>query len=469
MRIKIGLWEMCNFIGFFYCFFASMNRQTEYGFFLLPLAYSILFAICYRSRKLIGKTPGVTVIMCVMFCRYVVLPVVLCSSGELSKYANDYRYMVQAVIIMLYEMFMIFMVLEVTATKAWRIYARQYDQGKKNILVKPPFLVVLIIFCALAGIYLTNQSILNGNIFQVTNVANEFEESIQDVSSLVMIVWQCITAWVFVYSINRQKEKYTVDKRRTHVSISIIFMLVYMLVIYIGQARISRWYTLVSAIAAIFVLISLFPAKKKTIVRTTIIPVVILILIASVLKAGLYTKGGNGNVYSLISKLITPTTGDAYFAGPVSVNNAIGLSQTYNVGFHNIIYYIFNNMPVVNHFIKPGNSTVYLYNAYLGRIFNGSGGDQIISLVGQSGIFFSWILAPLLSCVSVFFLRAVDKKYVETTTYMKYVWGIVAIWFGLETILNMTINLSWLYIRIIPMFVTFWFIEKISPKQIENK
>ena len=126
---------------------------------------------------------------------------------------------------------------------------------------------------------MTNKSILNGNIFQVTNAANEFEESIQDVSSLVMIVWQCITAWVFVYSINRQKEKYTVDKKRIHVSISIIFMLVYMLVTYIGQARISRWYTLVSAIAAIFVLISLFPAKKKTIVRTTIIPVVILILI----------------------------------------------------------------------------------------------------------------------------------------------------------------------------------------------
>ena len=469
MRRKIVLWEICNFIAFFYCVFASMNRQTEYGLFLLPLAYSILFAVCYRSRRLIGKTPGATVIMGVMFCRYVVLPVVLCSSGELSKYANDYRYMVQAVVIMLYEMFAIFMVLELTAIKAWKIYARRYDQGKKNVVVKPPFLVVLIIFCALAGIYLTNQSILNGNIFLVNDVANEVDESIQDVSSLVKIVWQCITAWVFVYGINRQKDKYAVDRRRIHVGISIIFMLIYMLVTYIGQARISRWYTLVSAIAAIFVLISLYPAEKKTIARTTIIPVIILILIASVLKAGLYTQGGNGNVYSLISKLITPTTGDAYFAGPVSVNNAIGLSQTNKVGLHNIIYDIFNNMPVVNHFIKPRNSTVYLYNAYLGRIFNGSGGDQIISLVGQSGIFFSWILAPLLSCISVFLLRAADKKYVETTSYMKYVWGIVAIWFGLETILNMTINLSWLYIRIIPMFVTFWFIEKISPKQTEEE
>lgn len=468
MKRNIVLWEICNFVAFFYCIFASVNRQTEYGVFLLPLAYSILFAVCYRSRRLIGKTPGVTVIMGVMFCRYVVLPVVLCSSGELSKYANDYRYMVQAVIIMLYEMFAIFMALEMTATKAWYIYTRQYDQGRKNVIVRPPFLVVLVIFCVLVGIYLTNQNILNGNIFLVNDVANEVDESIQDVSSLVKIVWQCITAWFFVYGINRQKDKYAVDEKRRHVGIAIIYMLLYVIITYIGQARISRWYTLVSAITAIFVLISLFPGEKKKIAMTTIIPVVALILMASALKTGLGIQRGTGSLYSLFSKLITATSGDAYFAGPVSVNNAIGLSKINGVGLHNIIYDIFNNMPIINHLVDTNNSTVYLYNAHLGRIFYGSRGDQIIPLVGQSGIFFSWVLAPLLSCFSVFLIRATDKKYVETTSYMKYIWGFVAVWFGLETILNMTINLSWLYIRILPMFATFWFIEKISPKQIEE-
>lgn len=183
--------------------------------------YSILFAICYKSRRLIGKTPGATVIMGVMFCRYVVLPVVLCSSGELSKYANDYRYMVQAVIVMLYEMFAVFIVLEVTATKAWYIYTKQYNQGRKSVTVRPPFLVVIVIFCVLVGIYLTNQNILNGNIFLVNDVTNEVDESIQDVSGMVKIVWQCMTAWFFVYGINRQKDKYAVDNKRMHVGISI--------------------------------------------------------------------------------------------------------------------------------------------------------------------------------------------------------------------------------------------------------
>lgn len=269
------------------------------------------------------------------------------------------------------------------------------------------------------------------------------------------------------YGINRQKDKYTVDQKNRHIGISILYMLIFVIITYMGQARISRWYTLVSSIAAIFILISLFPEKTSIITITTVIPVVVLIVLASLLKAGLYTQGNH--LHFQISELITPTSGDAYFAGPVSINNAIGLSKIKGIGFRNIIYDICNNMPIVNHFVKTGNSTAYLYNSYLGRIFNSSGGDQIISLVGQSGIFFSWIFAPLLSCISVLFLRFSDKKYLQTTNYMKYIWGFIAIWFGLETILNMTINLSWIYIRIIPMFIIFWLIDKISFKQIKKE
>lgn len=54
--------------------------------------------------------------------------------------------------------------------------------------------------------------------------------------------------------------------------------------------------------------------------------------------------------------------------------------------------------------------------------------------------------------------------------YFRLAYSILyAVWFGLGTILNMTISLSWLYIRIIPMFAIFWFIERISLKQTEEK
>lgn len=461
---KMTLWKIFNFIAFVYCISVSMSRQEEYGLFFLPLIYSVLFTVCFRSRRLLGKTPGVTVIMGVMFLRYVILPIVLYSSGELSKYANSYEYMAQAIAVMIYEMIAIFAVLELSTTKSWRVYEDNYIKYKKNITVKTPILLVIIIFVILMGIYLKNKSILNRNIFIVNNIAHESEETIKDVSSLARILWQCMTTWLFVYGINKQKDKYKIDNKNIHVKLSIIFLLLFIVITYVGQTRISRWYTFVSSIAGVFILNYLFPDKKKLITRATIMPIVLLLVIATFLKSGLYVqRSGGGN--SIFSRLITATTVDAYFAGPVSVNNAIGLSESTKVGLSNIIYDVFNNMPVINHFFNTKNSTAYLYNEYLGRIFDGSRGDQIIPLIGQSGIFFTWILSPLLSCISVILLRLSDKKYMETYSYTKYVWGFVGVWFGVVTILNMTINLSWLYIRILPMFAMFWAMDKISKKK----
>ena len=200
-----------------------MSRQEEYGLFFLPLIYSVLFTVCFRSRRLLGKTPGVTVIMGVMFLRYVILPIVLYSSGELSKYANSYEYMAQAIAVMIYEMIAIFAVLELSTTKSWRVYEDNYIKYKKNITVKTPILLVIIIFVILMGIYLKNKSILNRNIFIVSNIAHESEETIKDVSSLVRILWQCMTTWLFVYGINKQKDKYKIDNKNIHVKLSIIF------------------------------------------------------------------------------------------------------------------------------------------------------------------------------------------------------------------------------------------------------
>ena len=278
---KMTLWKIFNFIVVIYCISVSMSRQEEYGLFLLPLIYSVLFTVCFRSRRLLGKTPGVTVIMGVMFLRYVILPIVLYSSGELSKYANSYEYMAQAIAVMIYEMIAIFAVLELSTTKSWRVYEDNYIKYKKNITVKTPSLLVIIISVILMGIYLKNKSILNRNIFIVSNIAHESEETIKDVSSLARILWQCMTTWLFVYGINKQKDKYKMDNKNIHVKLSIIFLLLFIVITYVGQTRISRWYTFVSSIAGVFILNYLFPDKKKLIVRSTIMPIVLLLVIAT--------------------------------------------------------------------------------------------------------------------------------------------------------------------------------------------
>lgn len=446
------VWEIVNIIVSFLCMILSIRNNINYNFYLLPLVFSLLFFICKNLKNLIGKYPGITVCLFVMFMRYVIFPLILCKSGNLSIYAKNYNNINWAIIIMIYEMIAIFLTLDISTKYTIKFNKSKKNRKKEEIKIRTPFIIVLIIVILLGGIYITNTNLLNST---AVFAKDSIDESITDTSGMIKIVWQCLTTWIFIFFINIQKKKYDKSTDNKYIIFSIILSLCFIGITYISQSRISRWYTLVSAVSSIFLLRVLFPQKKKSITIIIIVPAIILILIASFLKSGVNS----------VFDLITVTSGDAYFAGPVSVNNAIGLAKSCSVGITNIIYDFFNNMPIVNHFIKSGNSTVYLYNLYLGRIFSNSSGDQIIPLVGQSYIFFGWILSPLLSVVSIILMRIADKQFFYATNYMKYVWAFISIWFGLETILNMTINLSWIYIRIIPLFITFWFIEKISYKQ----
>ena len=121
----------------------------------------------------------------------------------------------------------------------------------------------------------------------------------------------------------------------------------------------------------------------------------------------------------------------AYFAGPVNVNNAIGLYKNSNIGFSSFFLDIVNNMPVVNHWFDTKMATVNQYNYYIGRSWNGLG-DQIIPLVGQSLIYFSTFFAPLLSCISIVLLRLFDRKYVSSSSLDVYYYAFSSTWTGVS-------------------------------------
>ena len=159
---------------------------------------------------------------------------------------------------------------------------------------------------------------------------------------------------------------------------------------------------------------------------------------------------------------------EAYFSGPVNVNNAIGLYVEQWGGISSLPLDVVNNMPVVNHWFDTSAATVNLYNRYIGRFWNGSG-DQIIPLIGQSSIYFSILFAPLLSCIAVTIVRVSDRRYIQAETLDVYIFAFLGAWSAVALILNMTIFLSWMYIRIIPLLLLTVMIEIISTGKIRIK
>lgn len=429
----------------------SYILDNQYNYIILPLSFIFLIiTLKKRVKQNIGKLPGITTLFVILFVRYCILPFFLYKTGELSIYAHDYNYIGNAILLMTYELFCIICAVNYG-------YSDLNSNTINNITyqIKEKKYILIISLLLLTILILTNPNIVGG-ISLITQGYIDDVASDSEGSSFSKVLWTIVSTFAYVYSIyivSHSKYKYNKNK----IFICVILTFIFVILTYISQERISRWYTLVCALSSIFYLRKLFPLKGRQLTGYIIIPVMALMISATIFKNFIESKvTGESEDKMLI------TTLDAYVAGPVSVNNAISLNENKNFGIETFFADLTNNMPVVNHFINRDKSSVYQYNAYLGRTFdNDSRGDQIIPMIGQGSIYLGYFLAPLIEMLYVFVIAFFDKKYLKSTSYFVYLNAFCATWFAIAIILNITINLSWIYIRILPMYILFILMKKL--------
>lgn len=436
-------------------------------FWLIPFVYMLLIHLYSMSRPLMGA--GHVALMIAMAGRYLLTPLSIYGTESLSSSALQYGYLYQAIILMVYEMIAIFIVLFLCDNKyKKRINSYLY---KTNITfaditkqIKPMYFYAgLSIWLCIAVLY---KNILGGLSVLLSGALNEMREvelvDYEGSNIIGGILWETLCVWLFSYLVFKQKERLLSSNLRKPVIISLIYTLAIVILSFIDQSGLSRWYTIVITGASVAMLLKLFPNKKKMIVSTIVIPSVILIIFITLFKnAGLIL--GEGTIGAALYTLFDPSKMDVYFSGPVNVNNALNVYYNSKLDITTIINDICNNMPVVNHFMDIRATSVYAYNASLGRIFADSAGDQIIPLIGQSLIYFGVILAPTLSCISIIFACWADYKFLVCKDFKLFVFAFIGIWFAVSSMMhNLTITLSWIYIRIIPFFFVFWLTNKIA-------
>lgn len=444
-------------VGVASIFLALTSNEIHTPFWMLSISYSLLLLLTSRNN-MIYFTPGITVLNIIMLFRYGIYPISIYISGTLSSYANNYNYLNQACYLMLYEQLVVFIALYFTGKKE-RLRSNDYTEQKELVFEtgKKGSLFGIITLCILSGILLTNRGLVGG-FSLITKGINT--SSGEGVSSLATIIWQAGLAWLYIFVCMKLREKYGDNST----IIAVIISALYILLTFIGQSSISRWYTIISFAAVYFILIKLYPQKKKIVFECIVIPVVILMLVLSVYKNTNYLTSG-GDISRSISKLFNSNLFETYFAGVVNVNNAIGVKLDNGVGISSLLLDIVNNMPIVNHWFDTSHASVNEYNMYIGRFWNGSG-DQIIPLLGQSLIFFGFVFSPLLSCLSVVLIRKFDRRYMISNSLDVYVYAFLSCWSAVMMILNMTIFLAWMYIRIIPLILLTNIIKIVSNGKI---
>lgn len=435
--------------------FVTMATNTQYRYLvILPIAYSL--SRIWLNKAYYQVAPGLVTYEVVSFFRFVVLPLTILLQGSLNIFAIDYNYMGFAVALMIYELVMCSFVIIFYHPKHKGDEASSYYGGNRK-------LIFLLVVGAVLLLYMDNRS-LTGNfrIFQGVNNRG-VEEQLSDISGGISILWQALWTYLFAYiiwTIYNESEKKSV--KTGSAIISALVCIIYYLVMFTGQVSISRWYVLIIAIASIVWLCKLYPHNKWNVLITIGIPFAFVFLYVTVIK-NLGVDALSLNRSQQLIQIITPTSMDAYFAGPVSVNNAIGLKQNTHINIESMVYDFVNNMPIVNNYVDSSLSSVGRYHAYLHR------GDQILPLIGQSISWFGYLLAPILSMLSVAIFMKADAAFSDSIGIDTYAYAFWAAWCGAVTILNMTIWLAWIYIRIIPMFLLFFFAKNMAKARSANK
>ena len=354
-------------------------------------------------------------------------------------------------------------VLEISARKYWRKENSIKYVQQRYIKLKDGVIISFIVFAIVFGLAVTYKDLGAG--FRVI-ITGTLEQSVNSVNSNILdIVWETLSTWIYVYLIMREAEKYEQDSKPVHSTVAIIYTFAFVLITFIQSVAFSRWYTIISATAAVTCLFKLFPQYRKKIFYSIVVPTILLLILITSYKNAGYTIGETKFSDSL-ANIFSSSNFDSYFAGPVNVSNAIGVKKNYtNLGIWTILSDMFNNMPIVNHYMDITQTSVYSYNASIGRIWNGSG-DQIMPLLGQSIIYFGYIAAPTMGVIAILLMRKFDYLFKRSKSYMMYLCAFLAVWFSVEPMmLNFTINIAWFYIRIIPFAIAFAVTDKISTKQ----
>ena len=328
---------------------------------------------------------------------------------------------------------------------------------------------IVLLACVLMLLYiaLNFKSLASGMMVFLSGMFWDFNDIMTNknaLQSLMNILWQVLSMFLYIAVLFRIRHMKISETIR--VSASCMFSFIFILLAFIDQTGLSRWYTILTSSSCICSLLALYPKKKVSILTSMCMPVILLVLLATLIKNGDYVTG-SGDYMSSLKAILNPTELDMYFAGPAGINNAIGLFNQTNSGLSFFVPDMVQSMPIVNHWINAKQTTIYTYNLYVGRLFTDTSGDQIIPLVGQGLIYFGYILSPILSMLSVLLIRWSDNKYLHTSSYSIYLYAFLSVWTAVQAMaLDLTIFFSWLYIRIVPFALFIYFINKISNKRI---
>ena len=428
---------------------------------LLPLVFSVGLNIC--KNIIVKATPGILTLCFLMFLRYVFTPYAYYTDGVINTMVTTQSYLAEGLILMLYEVIIIFVALELTGRKyAIKYNASRNECVKYELQLQNGFMFILGVVFVLIYIGVVYKSLgqgLNAFLNSTYNDLDEIESQFESGEGYINIVWQSLCVWLYIYMVMREKHANDISPSSIHVVKAIVFTVIFVILTFIDSTGVTRWFTFVSAIASLSCLIYLFPSYKKTVGVSILIPLAALMVFSSLVKNGGYVKGST-SVAESAEGTFGATNMDVYCNGLGNVNATFQLANiNSDINVTTIAVDFLRSIPVINHYVPKERTSTYVFHKAVGR------DDQILPLIGQSYAYFGFILAPLLSIMIIILVRRLDYRFYYNSSYKKYAYAFAVVWIAASPMChNLSLIFMWLFIRIIPFYAVLALTDKQATK-----
>lgn len=417
---------------------------------LLPLCFGVLFYTCVSNKSRIGA--GQTMLYVVLSFRYILYPIMLVSEGFQLMFPSTHT--PQAIMLMLFEMLIIFLTIKVYKRKRRR-NIRRYLTISRPVIYKGIIPISIILFAILAFAF--PEAFVNQHFIWESE---EIKEDAEIISGVIgkPLSWVRFFAEISVFSYLYYK--YLITKNSIYLNLSILPILIPCLW-YSGESRVSF---MVPAVAAIFTILKSYGFSKTKIQITTIAMVVFFVLIVLSLQKHLDTSS-----LSDTSGIFSANLLNSYFGGIDNINVGI---DSYNK-FGNSLYLLFidsfRNMMVVSRFL---NEIPIGSGKFFNLTFYGSdlASDQIVPTIIQGFMFFGPLFCFLPTFIMVYVTCKVDDLWYKTNNMY-----IAFMLVSFVTMVGFAVPGSWMHMTsricndVIPLLILIKIVDIVFPKVQKKK
>ena len=417
---------------------------------LLPLCFGVLFYTCVSNKSRIGA--GQTMLYVVLSFRYILYPIMLVSEGFQLMFPSTHT--PQAIMLMLFEMLIIFLTIKVYKRKRRR-NIRRYLTISRPVIYNGIIPISIILFVILAVTF--PEAFVNQHFIWESE---EIKEDAEIISGVIgkPLSWVRFFAEISVFSYLYYK--YLITKNSIYLNLSILPILIPCLW-YSGESRVSF---MVPAVAAIFTILKSYGFSKTKVQITTIAMVVVLVLIVLSLQKQLDTSS-----LSDTSGIFSANVLNAYFGGIDNINVGIDAYNKFGNSLYLLFVDSFRNMMVVSRFLNeiPIGSGIFFNLTFYGSDF---ASDQIVPTIIQGFLFFGPLFCFLPTLIMVYVTCKIDDLWYKTNNMY-----IAFMLVSFVTMVGFAVPGSWMHMTsricndVIPLLIIIKIVDIVFPKVQKKK